>query len=674
MSLFESNRIELFRLAKHAGFETDDVKMSHAEQRLLNSCVTGEVELCNDLDEDQKVVRSKLLQWLLMHSDPRPLIHPRGITIVGAIFEQEVDLEAAQIDYPLGLHECNFKKDIILRNARTRTISLAGCKVRAIHADSIEVKGNVNLNDGFEALSEVRFPGAVIGGQLLCDGGRFKNPTHKKNPKAISLHAEGAVVTHDVFLRNGFMAEGEVLLFGALIGGQLSCSKGKFKNPEAIALNAGGIEVKGSVILDEEFEAEGGVQLSGSVIGCQLNCAGGKFRNPGKVALSADGIKIEGSVFLDDGFDADGQVSLMGAVIDGPLSCEGGKFRNPGKDALSANGIEVRGSVLLRNGFVAEGRVSLTNSRIKEGLQLHGSSLGYGSKVGLGETIVLDLRNALVDGHLCFVDPNGDERPAKLRGLVMLRHAQVGQLIDSPDVWEPTDERDPVPVALDGFTYNSLGLAEKALEVDFRIRWLERGEMCGDTFAPQPYTQLAKVLREAGHEQRSKRILIARGWKRLKRMRGQLGFWDPIISRLQGWLLGFGYRIRVPVICLLVLATLGWLVFGCVWKKKQFNPAVPFVYNSYIDLPTGNGDVESTKRHPPPYKDLSTNPKRLPEYPEFMPLVYSLDTLLPIVNLHQEDYWLPTGFGRWYLWFHIGLGWFFTTIAVVGFTGIIRKE
>jgi len=59
--------------------------------------------------------------------------------------------------------------------------------------------------------------------------------------------------------------------------------------------------------------------------------------------------------------------------------------------------------------------------------------------------------------------------------------------------------------------------------------------------------------------------------------------------------------------------------------------------------------------------------------------MYSIDTFLPIIDFHQESYWLPnpsTALGRGiriYLWFHIGMGWALTTLAVIGFTGLVRK-
>ena len=75
--------------------------------------------------------------------------------------------------------------------------------------------------------------------------------------------------------------------------------------------------------------------------------------------------------------------------------------------------------------------------------------------------------------------------------------------------------------------------------------------------------------------------------------------------------------------------------------------------------------------------------------PAFIDLAYSIDTFLPIVDLHQEKHWEPLGprdetwwSSAWwwaflpqlYLWIHVAAGWILTTIAVAGFTGIVRKE
>jgi hypothetical protein len=77
---------------------------------------------------------------------------------------------------------------------------------------------------------------------------------------------------------------------------------------------------------------------------------------------------------------------------------------------------------------------------------------------------------------------------------------------------------------------------------------------------------------------------------------------------------------------------------------------------------------------------------------ELHPLLYSLDTFLPVVDLHQEYYWWPDAtmsgsvdvfgrririsgrFLRHYLWLQIMAGWLLSAIFVAGVTGLIRND
>ena len=75
--------------------------------------------------------------------------------------------------------------------------------------------------------------------------------------------------------------------------------------------------------------------------------------------------------------------------------------------------------------------------------------------------------------------------------------------------------------------------------------------------------------------------------------------------------------------------------------------------------------------------------ERQPEgraFPEFNALVYSLDTLLPLVDFEIQDHWLPDEdkpYGlaaRIYLWLHIGVGWLLSLLAVAGFSGLVKSD
>jgi ribosomal protein L18 len=213
----------------------------------------------------------------------------------------------------------------------------------ALVAEGAKVGGGVLLRNGFAAEGIVWLLGAEIGGNLACDRGKFRNPAQAGIVgSGIALEAVNARVTGDVFLRHGFAAEGVVRLFGSEIGGNLECDGGKFRNPaqadiaeSGMALNAEGAKVTGGVLLRNGFAAQGMVRLFGSEIGGNLECDGGRFQNPAQanvaesgMALNAEGAKVARAVYLRNGFAAQGQVRLYGAQIGGDLECGLGSFES----------------------------------------------------------------------------------------------------------------------------------------------------------------------------------------------------------------------------------------------------------------------------------------------------------------------------------------------------------
>ena len=66
-------------------------------------------------------------------------------------------------------------------------------------------------------------------------------------------------------------------------------------------------------------------------------------------------------------------------------------------------------------------------------------------------------------------------------------------------------------------------------------------------------------------------------------------------------------------------------------------------------------------------------------YPCFSPVGYAIDTVIPIVNVHQADYWGPNAsaqFGWFFVyasWAGIVLGWALATLTVAGYTNLVRN-
>jgi hypothetical protein len=74
-----------------------------------------------------------------------------------------------------------------------------------------------------------------------------------------------------------------------------------------------------------------------------------------------------------------------------------------------------------------------------------------------------------------------------------------------------------------------------------------------------------------------------------------------------------------------------------------------------------------------------TSMRCISPYPCFYPVGYAIDTVIPIVNVHQADYWGPNGNVPWgyalvvFTWVGTGLGWLLATLAVAGYTGLVQN-
>jgi len=59
--------------------------------------------------------------------------------------------------------------------------------------------------------------------------------------------------------------------------------------------------------------------------------------------------------------------------------------------------------------------------------------------------------------------------------------------------------------------------------------------------------------------------------------------------------------------------------------------------------------------------------------PKFNPLVYTLDVLLPIVDLDQQKAWIAQGGAQIWSWVLICAGWLLTTAVVAGLTSALTR-
>lgn len=582
-----------------------------------------------------------------------------GVDLAGSIISGNINCEGSKFINPQGdalrLERVNVSHSILLRDGfeSEGSIQLYRATIGgdldcqgsnfitgqgdAIKAEGVDIKGNVLLRKGFKADAGVIFYRSNIGGNFDCQNGKFV----KRDRYAISL--EGAKIGGSVFMRKNhqagsnqtqeFSSEGLVRLYRATIGGVLDCQGSKFVNGQGDAIDASWIDVKGNVILSNGFEADGGVTLYGAIIGGNFECQNGKFVKRDGYAISLEGAKVAGCVFLrknhqvlsnqTQGFQAEGLVRLFGATIGKDLLCDGGKFINGQGDAIDASLIDVKGNILFRNGFEAEGRVSL--------------------------------RSAKIDGVL---EMNGIRNPEKM--FVDLRFAKIRTLHDAEDSWTQKGKTDLNDCVYDTISHSS------PLDSKRRLKWL-RLQLQENRFSPQPYEQLAKVLRSLGHENAAIEVLVAKQEDR--RRYGNMSLMGRLWNHFLGITIAHGYQPHRALLFALAFVLLGGFIFAEGYSQDLISPSK---FETKVPTTTSIS---------------SQIPK---EYPKFNAFVYSLDLFLPIVDLRQKSYWQPnskTGseilttlvYIQWgsvvqyYFWMHILLGWFLTTLWVAGFTGLVRR-
>jgi hypothetical protein len=67
-------------------------------------------------------------------------------------------------------------------------------------------------------------------------------------------------------------------------------------------------------------------------------------------------------------------------------------------------------------------------------------------------------------------------------------------------------------------------------------------------------------------------------------------------------------------------------------------------------------------------------------YPCFYPFGYTVDTVIPVINVHQAAYWGLNGNASWgwfwvaVAWLATGLGWAAATLLVAGYAGLVRRD
>ncbi|MFE6162663.1 membrane-associated oxidoreductase [Streptomyces sp. NPDC056486] len=305
-----------------------------------------------------------------------------------------------------------------------------------------------------------------------------------------------------------------------------------------------------------------------------------------------------------------------------------------------AVGLVAHGQVRL-NGASVGGQVNFDDAELNApgGVALHAETLSVGTDLRamrLRAHGTLNLSGARIPRHVnlayarlshpggsalrassCVIGELWLREAAPIQGAVNLRRSQLDLLHVPAEVW-------PTQVKLDGLAYQRLA---PHLPAERRLPLLER-ETAG--YLPQSYEQLAAAYRTVGDEAAARTVQLAR----LRRHRRTLPPYARIWGHLQDVTVGYGFRPMRAAGWLLVLLLIGALAFAL--------------------------------HHPRPLKS--------DEAPDFNPVFYTLDLLLPIIGFGQESAFAPEGWYQWLSYLLVATGWVLVTTVAAGITRSLSRQ
>ena len=431
--------------------------------------------------------------------------------------------------------------------------------------------------------------------------------------------------------------------------------------------------------------ANGTVRLDGAQVDGNVSLAGALLDGGGGPALSARSMIVGGNVSLEPAagyrFEAIGEVAFVAAQITGDLRCDGARLVNPQGRALHCEDLKVETVSLSSSDephhlFEASGRLNfltaiiggsffLTNARLAPGPDYVGLLTAGGPVIANLQQVrisnALGLRNigALQTGAEQAQSAGSELQP--VQGWLLLTGAQLNTILDNVKTGWPEHGF----LDLDGATYTRIRHIGGGNVIEQNISWLRRqfqdGRPTRNSFRPQPYEQLSRILRQHGQTREADAIAVEKIRMRLAARVDKP--WARVFPRLLMLISHHGYSTSRAVASFLIFVLLGTLMYA----------SAVFVFEQSF-VPVEN---------PPELVTYVFGAAQLTTElgcPGFDPLHFALDAALPVIDLGQDLHcrFMPKGPFRslWLLLHSIyviaGAG--LSAVVVLTLTGVLRRD
>ncbi len=662
---------------------------------IVSAASRGVVADLTKLPRDDRLITGGMLRLICLSPDAGRY-DPSGIRIKGAVVTSTLDLRSCEIRLPLEFLDSTFRRRIRLDSATLSAFTLANCSLAGLSARHSTIANGLSLCRS-RVWGEVGLASAKIEGDLVCSDATLANPGD------VAASADLVEIGGNV-LFDGLTTSGAISLRRAKVVGDLDAAGASLRRTKGFALIATGARIGGRVGLDKGFSSKGVLVFAYAEIGSDLDCRGAHFDPDAPVSLIASAATIHGQLALVQ--VSSGPLDIVGASVAGGIAAMGAELvvksawhGDASGNAVAADSIDVGSSIDLRDARVA-GTVRLTGAKIGGDLICKGAIIRGGLQRQFDATsLTTPVRHALAAGRaeiggdvtlnrlqaqgeirlfrsqiagdvdLCDVQLTNDYGlsvlaaecsmgrlvmwNAALGGGINLAGARVNTIDD--DIADPHDylgswgtaEKIVLSgLAYQGFTHGTqmaddhvrfvklkrfLG-QERAIDTwdpHFRFPWLESSQH----FDSADWQQLIDTYRASGLEAFAVRAEIERQNDRLRRAGlGRLrwlGRWTLRIS------IGHGYRSWLAILWAIPIIALFALLVA----------RVPSAF-----IPTTSASTPA----PPP-------------------MLYALDTFLPIIDLGVAGKWVVEGWLQWAQTLVIIGGWTLSTLFVAGFTKVVRS-
>lgn len=343
--------------------------------------------------------------------------------------------------------------------------------------------------------------------------------------------------------------------------------------------------------------------------------------------LFARNMKIGENLSIVGNSNFNGQVLLDHSTIADTVAVWNCTFtRRGGENALSMFGLSGGISVLV--GQSTGQSENKARTYITGGLslsRLSARSLEIGSRLTLDtpptNNVLLNMSDMRIANRLSIDAATISDE--KHRCTVDLTDTSCAIFSDNVSAW-----RNVHAIKNLGFRYTTIerhgGVQKKQI-----VEWTELGR--SKPFNPQPYTTLIAALKRSGHFETAKSVAI-----RLEKVRpvtGPIGIIRAAVNWMYGVLVGFGYSTANAVFWLAGLLISLTLLAAMAWESGQLVPESPIILQS--------SEWQNCVREVPknPSECWLNTAGSGESYGGFAPLIYALDTIIPLVDLGVQDKW-----------------------------------